>query len=689
MPNDLGEAFDLNNLHRAWKWTLTNTDSLYKNYFRQTYEAFSVADDKLINHLRDKLRRGIYEPTDACKVYLPKKSGILRPYTLLCIEDQIVYQSLVNVVAEKLYPVVRHRYYKETFGHLYAGKRSKYFYRKWQAGYRKFGNAIRDAHNKGFVHRAFFDLTACYDSIDHNVLKHFLEELELGSEFISFLLKCLRHWTKADTERQIYQGHGIRQGPLPSGLVAEVILSHFDNRKTAIKKIKYFRYVDDIRLYAKDEHHLRHMLVELDLLSKSIGLFPQTSKIDIRKVTDVNAEIKSISNPPEPTYKRYGFQKPVHKRLKELTSRYRILDETRFKYVLALASPTLSTSRRLLRIVRTYPHLYISIFRYFSRYISLPVEVCRQLYMILKEDTLYPSFSAELLRAILGNLPDNMVPLFNRHIRKIFAEEDNISRSDLKAACGEWLLQYRGLSFDETRKVVIDNKNWWVRTVVLPSIDKAFIGEPSFETLLKHVMKSKNVDNGILAAHLFGSNGLSLTGARTGLNKASEIILKEFGVIARGSSATCGIEAAVNEMFKVPILDINWQAIFGGQYVEAERKIIRAKGYFKTDPSAWVNVIDTFNDFLLDALFVHDPAIGNYQLGNIGGILNSTTSGFATRYPAIYKAATNIHDKRLESDLSHTKVKKTGRPTMPIKFSQLPKLCKLLYDAFTELRDKW
>ena len=250
---------------------------------------------------------------------------------------------------------------------MYAGKRSKFFYRKWQTGYRKFGDSIRDAFSKGFVHRAFFDLTACYDSIDHHVLRHFLEEVGLDDNFISFLLKCLRHWTKADSGKPIYVGHGIPQGPLPSGLLAEVVLSHFDRQRGSERKIKYFRYVDDIRLYAKDEYRLRQMIVELDLLSKSIGLFPQSSKIDIREITDVDGEIKSISNPPEPSYRKYGFQKVVHKRLKSLTHHYKIADETRFKYVLALASPSAETSLRMMRLIRSYPHLYVAIFRYFSR----------------------------------------------------------------------------------------------------------------------------------------------------------------------------------------------------------------------------------------------------------------------------------------------------------------------------------
>ena len=502
MPNDLNVAFDIINLERAWKWTLTNSESIYKSYFRAIYEAYSVADEKLLGHLKEKLKRGIYEPTDACKIYFPKKSGILRPYTLLCVEDQIVYQALVNIIAEKVYPAVRQRYYKETFGHLYAGQKSRYFYRSWRIGYRKFGKAIKDAYNKGYVHRAFFDLTACYDSIDHNVLKRFLEEVGVDSDFINFLLKCLRHWTKADTEKQIYQGHGIPQGPLPSGLLAEVILSHFDNQRSVSRKIKYFRYVDDIRLYAKDERHLRHMLVELDLISKSIGLFPQSSKIDIRRITDVNAEVKSISNPPEPTYRRYGFQKEIHKRLTELTSRYEVADETRFKYVLALADPTLATSRRMTVVVRNYQHLYVSIFRYFTRYKELPLEISRQLYTILKDYNLYPSLSAELIHAILGKVPDRMKPVFTKHIRKLFNEPEAIGRSDLKAACSIWLLQNRELNFAATEQLAIGTSNWWNRTVLLPSIDKEFIGTPSYESLLNKIVKNKSTDNSVLAAYL-------------------------------------------------------------------------------------------------------------------------------------------------------------------------------------------
>src|SRR5437764_12828338 len=90
------------NLRRAWRRVQSNRAPGYKNYFRTRYSNFAVAEDRLLSGLLDRLRRGDYEPAHACKVNLPKSSGGLRPYTLLPVEDQVVYQALVNVIADRL-----------------------------------------------------------------------------------------------------------------------------------------------------------------------------------------------------------------------------------------------------------------------------------------------------------------------------------------------------------------------------------------------------------------------------------------------------------------------------------------------------------------------------------------------------------------------------------------------------------
>ena len=144
----------------------------------------------------------------------------------MSVEDQIVYQSAVNLIAEKLKPRVAHRYGKQVFGHQYASKSSIWFYKSWTKGYRAFNDAARQAFTDGFHETASFDLTACYDSLDHRVLRHFLGKLGLNPLFCARLGEWLEKWTA--TDRGIFHNHGIPQGPLSSGLLSEVVLSHFD-----------------------------------------------------------------------------------------------------------------------------------------------------------------------------------------------------------------------------------------------------------------------------------------------------------------------------------------------------------------------------------------------------------------------------------------------------------------------------
>lgn len=427
MVRDLRQAFSLENLKRAWKWTTTNPEAYYKNYFRHIYRAYSISVEENLKDLHSRLVKNIYQPTDAIKIYLPKKSGLQRIYTLLAVEDQIVYQALVNIIAERLAPVVRPRYLKEVFGHLYTSIHNSFFYRDWRECHQKFGSTIRRVYKQGFIFTASFDLTACYDSIDHSVLSHFLQDLGLQKEFIGYLCDNLKHWTANIGEEQIYQGHGIPQGPLPSGLLSEVVLRYFDeNRSTKPRAWRYFRYVDDIRFFAKNEQDLRSILIEMDMLSKRIGLFPQNSKIDIHKVINIEDEIKSIVYPPEVVVnKKSPDQKKVQKRLLELSPRFEVTNETRFKYVLGSALPSSRLNYRLLKILEKQPHLYYSIFNYFKGLHQFSEKLSKEILKVLQNNALYPAFTAYGLKALEGRCLPNAGLLLEQYARETL-DKDNL-----------------------------------------------------------------------------------------------------------------------------------------------------------------------------------------------------------------------------------------------------------------------
>ena len=82
----------------------------------------------------------------------PKKYGILRPYSLLCIEDQIVYQAMIRFNAESFSPHIRRRYLKQVFGNLYLASEAKFFYKRWKTAYTKFSDVMRKAHADGFIY---------------------------------------------------------------------------------------------------------------------------------------------------------------------------------------------------------------------------------------------------------------------------------------------------------------------------------------------------------------------------------------------------------------------------------------------------------------------------------------------------------------------------------------------------------
>jgi Reverse transcriptase (RNA-dependent DNA polymerase) len=464
-----------------------------KNYFRPLYKAYSISSDANLRNLHDRLVSGSYEPTCAIKLFFPKPSGMQRIYTLLSLEDHIVYQALVNVIAEKLYPVVKKRYLHSVFGNLYANQRSRFLYRDWRECYVSFANAIRKAFSDGYEYTVSFDLTACYDSIDHAVLKRMLSEIGISHELCDRLCELLSNWSSSSSQQPIYQGHGIPQGPLPSGILSECVLRYFNDHSLGSSSFRYFRYVDDIRLFAKSEHQLRKQLINLDMQSKEIGLFPQSSKIDLHHVTNIEEEVKSISHPLEPIAAKPNIdQVNVQRRLIELSPRLHVDNTTRFKYVLARAAPQAKLSKRLLVIVQRQPHLFESIFYYFSRAGTLSQVVSNECISVLKQNDLYSAFSAALIRALIGHIHPSCEAALLKYCQTQLLGASRSKDTGLRVAAASMLLQESLMKWKDINSL-FDEADWWTKAYLAQSINMNIIGEPSYQTLLNKLLRDPSI----------------------------------------------------------------------------------------------------------------------------------------------------------------------------------------------------
>ncbi|MCP4236313.1 MAG: hypothetical protein GY770_22490 [Aestuariibacter sp.] len=672
------------NFQRAWRWLRSNPDANYKSYFRDIYRVYAVADEVLLDDLRDRVRRGVYQPKHSTKLFAPKPSGILRPYSLLDIEDQIVYQACANIIAEQLVKKNRSRYYVETFGNLYAGKTSTWFYRSWSKGYSSFNQASRKAFSDGYDYTANFDLTACYDSIDHGVLRHFLLDIKCQPDFIDAFIGWLSVWTA--TDRGYYLNHGIPQGPLSSGIISEVVLRHFDEKRNRNnKKIKYFRYVDDIKLFAKDESELRKSLVQLDLLSKDIGLFPQGSKISIHKVKDIEDELKTVSNPQEVVVVGKTIDKDkLYKRIVELTPKYKISNPTRFKYLLAHAEPNGKLTARLWKIYEKQPEIYLSFTRYLERYKKFPKTVEARVLEEIKNHKLYDSIVAAFINSANGRVTGSSGLNAIKIVKSRWKPRANLP--DLQAAAAKWLIEHDSFSFASCQTAVFRSNAWWARAAITFELDDNVIGTPSLENIINQQLRTDCPNTALAAVNVLDQKSLALSRPITDINPVAGKVLRQLGHIRRAPGTPCFINESINRMAKCRV-SVNWKKLFGNNYKAAEKQIIQCRAYVDTDINGWINALDVFIDRLLAALFSMDTAIGGYTLGRIGSAL-SPTSRFALKYPETFKLAETVHDLRLTSDLSHPLVKLTGKPTRRLKYSDSRVVIPMLRLASNEIKSE-
>jgi hypothetical protein len=171
-------------------------------------------------------------------------------------------------------------------------------------------------------------------------------------------------------------------------------------------------------------------------------------------------------------------------------------------------------------------------------------------------------------------------------------------------------------------------------------------------------------------------------------NPDAEVLLRTFGLISRETTRVCGISTSLKLMMRVdPFHDRSWRTILGSHYDVARKQIVTAAGKLRTSPSEWINLIDTFNDLFLDALYNHDGNLGSYPLGNLGGVLSSTR--LATNYPLLFNAVKHIHNLRLDSCLSHAYVRNTGKPTRHIKYAETQLAAHELKQGLEEVAKKW
>lgn len=685
----LEDVYSLKNLELAWKWIKSNPDKNYKQFFRSSYQKHELIRDSFLQDLHEDLTNGTYEPSHACKVYLPKKSGVLRPYSLLTVRDQIVYQAFANIIAESLVKKIGGDYYKKIFGHLYAGKENIWFYKKWSEGYSKFNKSAVKAFESGQVYGASFDLTACYDSIDHGVLSYYLIQLGFDQEFCDALCSNLSCWTATKYDEPIYQGHGIPQGPLSSGLISEVVLHSFDNEKRK-QDVTYLRYVDDIRLFSKSDTSIRAQLVHLDRVSKKIGLFPQSSKIKIHKITDIEAELKSVSHPIDVDVWSPKKQKQIRKDVTESSPRFIVEDVTKFKFGVALCRPNSDVTKRLWRIYEKDPSIYQTLCNYLKRHTKLPEQSFSKVIAEVKKKNPYDVVRAEFI-SVLDTLDLDK----NQKKEAVSAVKYSVYRSGkslysdadvlLSSEATKFLIKHDALTSKQL-DFAAHAPYWFTRL----SVAEALITN-SRNLLLDSrnlLLKDKCLDVSLTTAELSFRNKIQIN-PRLKCHRLIGAYMSSYA-ISVDTATDCKIDRTLRRMFSLQdtFPAVNWTGLLVGEYPHALTCIVSCHSAFTTNPGAWLNEVDTFNEIVVRALYLSDPSIGTFGATYGSIFTGGKNTRFYKKLRILFTEFESIHERRVTSVTSHAYTK-NGLKSTPFRYREKKDYSQKMLNALMELSNHY
>ncbi|AEE52096.1 RNA-directed DNA polymerase [Haliscomenobacter hydrossis] len=287
------------NFKLAYDRLKTASRNLYKSIYYEDLKIFGLYLDENIETVISFIKQDIYKPDKCHKIFIPKKDNLVRPLSMLTFVDMLVYQSITNIIADTAYDIISPYYDKIIFGNIVNTSKAKdkqFFYKSWKRKWKRFNEISKDHFSSGYVYLSEFDIASFFDTIDHNILCELLQNnYNVEKELLELLSKCLETWTADSNHKSFKSKHGIPQGPISSPFLADLYLFYIDSEvKRTAKKLdfKYLRYVDDIRIFSKDKLTSQKLIAALDLISRDLGLIPQGSKILIKKVTDIDAQLK-------------------------------------------------------------------------------------------------------------------------------------------------------------------------------------------------------------------------------------------------------------------------------------------------------------------------------------------------------------------------------------------------------------
>ena len=686
------------NLRLAWRRITANRDARYKRYFRHLYDAYELNFEKNIVDLHKRLRDGVFQPTEPVRIYYPKPSGLQRPITLLCLEDQILLQALANLFAEKLYSRRKILDGTSVFSNWLNDKKDNIFFvQHWKNGYHQLRKKMINSFSSGYCWGAKVDLSAFYETIPHDLLLKTAFPRGGGDELSNHVLNWLAIWS-SDYQPSRHQ-HGIPQGPIASNFLAECILLPIDERMA--KKHLCFRYVDDFWLLGKTELEVRQVLVHLDVLCRERGLIPNSDKMKVRKVNSADDLVSDIANIATYTdsisRKPKRFLKIAEDELKKSVTSgsngLEVIDRTKLRYIYFRSPESDELLAAAVELWERYPE-HVDAFSVFLENYERTESVIDLSLRLLVEDYPYDFVRGEMWMLLARMLLPNEIGRNLIELAIAAAKDKDNKHVATRMGAYAFLCQCEAYGFGEYSKWMMWENSPIVQSLLAPNI--VFNNGVGMD-LVRRLLSRTIPDPALALVRGLSTSNITLATIGKDPKELSAIVQQVFcavGIIP-GYPNMQGdpIGKILADRYKIPKWN-KWVRLFSTEYKHALSLLRPAETAFKHNPTTWLSYQASFNDALFrafqkflgeksanGAIPVVNPKSG--ELYNIGNLYDH--GSFKSVYPALSSNLKFINDRRNLLPTSHPYQKKTGGKALALRKGEQRKLHVRLQAVYKDI----
>jgi len=685
--NNWNKFLSKENFVLAWRRVSTGTNVYYKRFFRNVFLAYEVALEENIANLIDRIKGKSYLPREPEKVFLPKASGLQRPVTLLSVEDQIVYQAIANIIADKWHSR-RHPFEYQTVFSNIPNKNSIFFFDNYKISYSRFKQKTAECFEAGYKWVAHFDLAAFYDTISHDLIKRMVHNAHSSSELSDLTSQLLKAWTSR--LRTGLLSHGVPQGPLASSLIGEITLFDIDKEMSGDQNsLVYLRYVDDIRVMAKEEDAVRLGLVKLEQLCRMKGLIPQSSKTSIfcagTPEEAIGKSISFTSEEFEPILDKNYLQSCLSE------DKSKIENFSRFKYFLYRSNPSAEFVKTMLHLFSTYPDLCDGFQIHLENYRRSKTVINFLVNMLITRRLPYQYYEGVvwLILAKVDPERSSYTKLQDIATDRLLSNSANQLSFNLRFGLYSYLFPY----VESLPKKVI-NRYFYEPSSILQSLiiieSKTYLSSSNYHALMRRCFTRTLPDAGLVAGMKLALDSEKLTDLdQISLKYPVKTLLAKMGVLtAVEVKRAHPFEELMERRYDVKCG--YWSELIGTEYNHAHNLLVFSESSYNSNPSAWLCNIDNLNEIITHSIIRNDPSLTVKVRSNNGeiidfGVFLAPTHPFAKKYTKIADAFRQLHKRRCSTPGAHAYEKKTAKRAKPVKPGERQNFLSKLKNAYSEV----